>query len=274
MELIEYIQRFSVIYSILTVRYVLIAGLAFFLIWKLLGSRLAHKYIQPEHRPNAGNIRHEIKYSLMTFFIFGLVGIFMYEANRNGWTRIYRDVNEYGWAYFVFSVFLTIVIHDTYFYWTHRWMHWKKIFKYVHLVHHRSTNPTPWAAFSFHPLEAIVEAGIVPLVAFTMPIHPGALFLFLLYMTFLNVLGHLGYELFPAGFTRSRWTFWHNTSTHHNMHHRYFNCNYGLYFNLWDRWMKTNHRNYHEAFEKLATARPEPEVMRPILPEPGARKAS
>ncbi len=253
--LIEWLQRFSVVYGILTVRYVVIAGLAFLIVWKLLSRRLAHKYIQPDRRPSRENILHEVKYSFMTFFVFGLVGVFMFEATRNGWTRIYRDVGEFGWAYFFLSLVGTILIHDAYFYWTHRFMHWKKIFKHVHLVHHRSTNPTPWAAFSFHPLEAIIEAGIVPLVAFLYPIHAGALLIFLFYMTALNVLGHLGYELFPSGFTRKRATLWHNTSTHHNMHHKYFNCNYGLYFNWWDRFMRTNHPEYHEQFETRASAR-------------------
>ena len=263
-------EHFAIVYSILTVRYVVLAGLAYLIIWKLLGSRLAHKIIQPDRPPKMKNFIHEIKYSLATFLIFGLVGVFIFESTNQGWTLVYKDVAQFGWPYFVFSVVLTILLHDTYFYWTHRFMHWKPVFKTMHLVHHRSTNPTPWAAFSFHPTEAIVEAGIIPIVVFIYPLHPGAIALFALYMTFLNVLGHLGYELFPAGFTRSKFTFWHNTSTHHNMHHRYFNCNYGLYFNWWDRLMKTNHERYHEAFEEVAgrerVTAPAPAPIAPASP--------
>jgi len=40
-------------------------------------------------------------------------------------------------------------------------MHHKKLFRWFHLVHHQSTNPSPWAAYAFHPLEAVVEAGII-----------------------------------------------------------------------------------------------------------------
>ncbi|MGL1488967.1 sterol desaturase family protein, partial [Vibrio parahaemolyticus] len=46
-------------------------------------------------------------------------------------------------------------------------MHNKRIFKYVHLVHHHSTNPSPWAAYAFHPLEAVVEVGITVIFYFT-----------------------------------------------------------------------------------------------------------
>ena len=54
-----------------------------------------------------------------------------------------------------------ILLHDTYFYWAHRAMHHPKIYRHVHLVHHLSQNPSPWAAFAFHPFEAVIEAGIV-----------------------------------------------------------------------------------------------------------------
>lgn len=66
-----------------------------------------------------------------------------------------------------------------------------------------------------------------------------------------NVMGHLGFELFPKYFTRHWFGQWLNSSTHHNMHHRYVNCNYGLYLNLWDRLMKTNHDKYHDTFDEV-----------------------
>jgi len=37
------------------------------------------------------------------------------------------------------------------------------------------------------------------------------------------------------------------------MHHRYTKCNYGLYFNFWDRLMGTNHKQYHEMFDEVAS---------------------
>jgi sterol desaturase/sphingolipid hydroxylase (fatty acid hydroxylase superfamily) len=35
------------------------------------------------------------------------------------------------------------------------------------------------------------------------------------------------------------------------MHHRYVNYNYGLYFNIWDRLMGTNHPRYEEEYARL-----------------------
>jgi sterol desaturase/sphingolipid hydroxylase (fatty acid hydroxylase superfamily) len=134
-------------------------------------------------------------------------------------------------------------------------MHWRPLFKIAHKTHHLSTNPTPFAAYAFHPIEAVVEIGIIPLISFTMPYHPVALAAFSIYAIILNVTGHLGFELFPKGFASHRIFKWHNTSTHHNMHHRLVKCNYGLYFNIWDRLMKTNHPEYEKSFDGVIEKR-------------------
>jgi Delta7-sterol 5-desaturase len=234
-------------------RYLIIAGLAYavFYIWK-------KEYWKPKKIqaafPKPSQVQMEIVFSLSTFIIFGLTGIFITWLNSKGYGQIYFDISEYGLGYLVLSVFLSLVIHDTYFYWTHRFMHMKGVYKIFHKVHHLSHNPSPWAAFSFHPLEAIVEAGILPVLIFVIPIHPLAILAFLLVMTVMNVIGHLGYEIFPSGYTKHWFGKWNNTSTHHNMHHRLVKCNYGLYFNWWDQLMGTNHARYHEQFEDKASA--------------------
>ena len=129
-------------------------------------------------------------------------------------------------------------------------MHWKPVYRYVHKVHHQSTNPTPWAAFSFHPFEAIIEALVIPITFLVMPIHPIVIIGFATFSNVINVLGHLGYEYFPKGFTQGKF-WWVNTPTHHNMHHERFNYNYGFYFNFWDRIMGTNHKRYEEMFDRI-----------------------
>jgi sterol desaturase/sphingolipid hydroxylase (fatty acid hydroxylase superfamily) len=83
-----------------------------------------------------------------------------------------------------------------------------------------------------------------------LPTHPLAAGLWLFYMTFMNVAGHLGYEFLPRGFASHRVFRWHNTPLHHNMHHSRVHCNFGLYFNLWDRLMGTNHPHYEDEYER------------------------
>src|SRR5262249_3233016 len=80
-----------------------------------------------------------------------------------------------------------------------RAMHHPRVFRWMYRVHHRSHNPSPWAAYAFAPSEALVHAAFVPLVTLVMPVNGWALFAFLGFMIARNVLGHLGVELFPAG---------------------------------------------------------------------------
>lgn len=241
-------------YLLLSIRYILFSGIAYLVFWYWKKDRFLPHRIQKK-LPNSDKIFSEIKYSFSTFLIFSLVGVGIFTARKLGYTKIYTDINEFGYAYFFLSIALALLFHDAYFYFTHRLMHHKLFFKAVHSVHHNSTNPSPFAAFSFHPLEAIVEAGILPILVFTMPLHPLAILAFLLAMTGLNVLGHLGIELYPSNFVVNKWTGWNNTSFHHNMHHQKFNCNYGLYFNWWDKLFHTNHKDYIDEFIRITELR-------------------
>jgi sterol desaturase/sphingolipid hydroxylase (fatty acid hydroxylase superfamily) len=76
------------------------------------------------------------------------------------------------------------------------------VFGIVHRVDHLSTNPTPWTAYSFHPIESMVQAGAVVLIIFVLPMHPLALIIFQTVSTAVNVYGHCGYELYPPHWSR------------------------------------------------------------------------
>ncbi|MEO6039199.1 MAG: sterol desaturase family protein, partial [Saprospiraceae bacterium] len=147
----------------------------------------------------------------------------------------YTEIDQYGWTYLLLSVPLLLLVHDAYFYWIHRLMHHPRLYRSVHLVHHRSVNPSPWAAYAFHPGEAVLEAGVIPLILLLIPVHPISFFAFITLMLWFNVYGHLGYELFPLRTYTHPLGRWLNSSVHHNLHHEKFNGNYGLYFNIWDR---------------------------------------
>src|ERR1700749_3240653 len=248
-------QSITMVFNLVS-RYLLFTGLAyvFFYIWKKRKfwlSKIQQRY------PDNKRVMNEIKSSFISMCIFGVVVLLTIWAGNNGLTMAYAPADKYGYVYYVFSILLMILLHDTYFYWTHRLLHWKPLFKAVHKTHHLSVNPTPFAAYAFHPVEAVVEVGIIPLVSFTIPHAAGTITVFVLYSLALNVLGHLGYELFQKGFATHRLFKWHNTSTHHNMHHSLNKCNYGLYFNFWDRIMGTNHPHYEETFNNVIERRSE-----------------
>ncbi len=248
----DILLKFSRTYGLISLRYLLFAGPLFlvFYVWK---KRDLFKYKIQQKYPENKHIFREMGYSFLSLSIFALVATLLFILRKHGYTKIYTNFSDHSVGYFIFSVIAFILIHDTYFYWGHRFMHWKKVYRYVHKVHHLSIDPTPWAAFAFHPLEALVEVGILPLMVFLMPIHPYAILVWVLYQSAMNVMGHLGFEMFPSGFAGGAVSKWHNTSTHHNMHHKYVNCNYGLYYNFWDRILGTNHARYEEEFENIKT---------------------
>src|SRR6266853_1534804 len=168
-------------------------------------------------------------------------------------TQLYWNAAQYGWVYFWLSIPLMIVVHDAYFYWTHRLMHTRALFRTFHGVHHLSTNPTPWTSYAFHPFESVVEALGVVLILFIMPSHPSALLIFQTVSTVITVYGHLGYELYPRGWPQHPLGRWINTSVAHNAHHDKARHNYGFYFLFWDRWMGTLDPSYEERYgEKFA----------------------
>lgn len=233
-------------------RYFIAAGLAYLLFWVLFKKYWEHRIIQ-QKPPKLKNMKFEFAYSMSTVFIFAIIGIGIISAKIAGYTLIYDEVEAYGWGWLFISIGLMLLLHDTWFYWTHRLMHHPKLFRHVHLVHHRSTNPSPWAAYSFHPIEALIEAGIFPLIVFTIPAHKFALLFFLTYMITRNVQGHLGIEFLPKWFVHNKWINWHTTTTHHDLHHKDFNSNYGLYFTWWDKLLGTEHEKYEECFEEVTS---------------------
>jgi len=186
-------------------------------------------------------IVREIKWSLASAAIYGVpAGVVAYGWDRLGWTLIYTDVAEYPLWYLPFSLLLFLLLHDTWFYWTHRWMHWPRLFKIAHAVHHESRPPTAWAAMSFHPIEALTGAIVIPALVFLIPIHIAMLGTVLAIMTIMGVTNHMGWEMFPRWLINGPLGRWLITASHHQRHHEQYLCNFGLYFRHWDRLCKTD----------------------------------
>jgi sterol desaturase/sphingolipid hydroxylase (fatty acid hydroxylase superfamily) len=181
-------------------------------------------------------IRREIGWSLLSAAIYGVpAGIVAWGWQARGWTQIYTDWTAFPLWWLPLSVLLYLFAHDTWFYWTHRWMHRPRWFRIAHAVHHASRPPTAWAAMSFHPVEALTGAVVIPALVFLIPIHVAMLGLVLGIMTFMGVTNHMGWEIFPKALVQGRAGRWLITASHHQRHHEQYRCNYGLYFRVWDR---------------------------------------
>lgn len=89
----------------------------------------------------------------------------------------YFETHEYNWRWCIGSLVAYIFWFDTWFYWSHRWLHdidW--LWHNVHYVHHQFKEPSAFAQFAVHPVEAALQGPVGHYcVTFFFPVHPVAL---------------------------------------------------------------------------------------------------
>jgi ferredoxin-NADP reductase/sterol desaturase/sphingolipid hydroxylase (fatty acid hydroxylase superfamily) len=230
------------------------AGFAFpfFFIFWIVGKKYFKKIrIQETERASLHHFKHDLGFSASTFLIFAIMDVCFLYLESKGYTRIYFDINEYGYLWLGLSFFIVLFIDDMFFYWSHRAMHTPSLYKFFHKVHHESTDPSPLTAFAFHPSEAVVEYIVAFVLPFLLPLNFGLIIAWQIFSMLNNVLGHLGYEIYPKGWVKFPILKFKTASTHHNMHHQLFNGNYALYFTWWDKWMGTEFKDYEARHEQI-----------------------
>ena len=143
------------------------------------------------------------------------------------------------------ALFLLIPIWSSgHFYWIHRAIHWPPLYKAVHSLHHRNVNIGPWSGISMHPVEHVIYFSSV-LIHFVLASHP-IHFFFHMYLEVLNpAASHSGYDgLVIKGRKRVELG-----DFFHQLHHRFFECNYGTAEMPWDKWFGTFHDGTAEGRE-------------------------
>ena len=226
------------------------AGIA--LLYWLLRRWTAPRRIQ-QRAATMADRRRELMLSVQTIAVFGVVDLIAFALIAAGVIPISRAFDQ---GMIAVQLVALIIAHDAWFYWMHRGLHLRAMFHRAHAAHHQSRTPTSWASYAFAPIEAVFESLYVPVALLLLslfgPIYPLAIFIFLGHQIARNAIGHSGHELAWSGFTRSRWTGWLTTTTHHDLHHSEGRYNFGLYFTWWDRRMGTEHPRYHARFESVA----------------------
>ncbi|KXZ52174.1 hypothetical protein GPECTOR_10g803 [Gonium pectorale] len=157
--------------------------------------------------------------------------------------------------YLLLCVALLDYLHDGWFYWTHRMLHWGPLYRHVHYIHHKSKAPSAFTGYSFHVIEAVIVFANEVLVCFLFPIHMGLHRVYHLYTTLIHEGGHVGYELAPFIPTLAGTVMLAargvspcaalNTVQHHDLHHRFPTRHFSLYFTHWDRVCGTLHPSYY-----------------------------
>ena len=233
------VETFLGLSAIIIARYFLIVAPIHWALW----TREPKKARRLSRRdPTRATITNEIRLSTLSAFIYAFPAAIVLEMWKAGGTAIYGGVPQGAgeWLWIPASAANYLFAQDTWFYFSHRLMHHPKLFKHTHAGHHRSVQPTPWASFSFDPVEAASMAWLLPVMALFVPIHWATALVILMLMTINAVFNHAGWEVYPKRWVEGGWGRHVITASHHNLHHTKFSGNYGLYFRFWDRVMGTD----------------------------------
>lgn len=174
--------------------------------------------------------------------------VILFWAMANGHAPVLQWADNPLW--FVALFFLIPIWESFYFYWIHRLLHVPILYRWFHAVHHRNVNVGPWSGLSMHPVEHILFLGSA-LIHFVIAAHPVHVLFHLQYFALTAVTTHAGFEgLVVKNKNRLKLgTF------HHQMHHRYFECNYGSLEIPWDRWFGSFHDGTEDAHQRMKVRR-------------------
>lgn len=215
--------------------FVAFGGWLLYLITAFLNYAFLYDHMLMKHPlflPN--QLRREILYAsksipLMTL---GMVPFFMLEIHGFSKLYIHKDtqpgLQELG--YLMLSILLYLMFTDCCIYWIHRFLHHRRVYKYIHKPHHLWKVPTPFASHAFHPIDGYLQALPYHIFPFIFPLHKVLYLLLFLFVNLWTVSIHDGHYSVPNLLKPII-----NGSAHHTDHHLFYNCNYGQYFTLWDR---------------------------------------
>lgn len=231
---------YLLMFVIILFRYAVLSGSYYYLFHVVFKNKYADRMLTKK-LPSTQQIKREVRLSVYSTFVFGLVGVALIILWQNGYTKIYINPTDYPIWYFPISIIIFMLLHDTYYYWMHKWMHDYKWLRRYHSDHHKSVNTTVLTSFSFHPVESFFQAIILPALFMLIPLNLFAILIILLLMTISAIINHAGVEIYPNNSFFIELRKHIIGATHHDIHHRHAQKNFGLYFTFWDRWMKTDY---------------------------------
>lgn len=190
-----------------------------------------------------GQIRDNMFWTLGSgVFFWTAYEVLMFWALANGYAPMLTWAANPVWF---IALFLLIPLWESfYFYWIHRMIHLPFLYRHVHSLHHRNINVGPWSGMSMHPVEHAIYLGSV-FIHLVVGAHPVHILYHMQYFTLTAVTTHTGFQglLMKDRNRLNLGTF------HHQMHHRYFECNYGGLEMPWDKWFGSFHDGTVEAHE-------------------------
>lgn len=125
-------------------------------------------------------------------------------------------------VYFATGLLCVFFWSTLHFYLNHRLLHWQPLYKISHELHHRNVNIGPWTGISMHPIEHVIYFTLF-MLWWVVPVHPVIILLTGFYQGISPAISHSGFDqMILKGRTCVSTGDWF-----HELHHQYFNFNYG-----------------------------------------------
>jgi sterol desaturase/sphingolipid hydroxylase (fatty acid hydroxylase superfamily) len=152
--------------------------------------------------------------------------------------------------WFVAWMLLMPFWRNFHFYWIHRLIHWKPLYRTVHYLHHKNVNVGPWSGMAMHPVEHVLYFSCL-LIHLVVPSHP-------MHMLFNGITTAIGPAVSHSGFDELMFgdeVSLRKEKLMHYLHHRYHTVNFGESAVPLDKWFGSYHDGSPEADEQFKKGR-------------------
>jgi len=206
--------------------------LTYFGFWSLTLYSLGFgtRKFNPDHVTGAGRMFHNLWYCILGSVQLGLWEALFMHCYSTGKLEYISNEEAFATpgniARVVFWTLAVPLYRSIHFYFAHRFIHIRALYKYVHSLHHRNTDIEPFSGLCMHPIEHLYYYSCVgPSLYFKMsPFH---------------AMWNLIHLLISPAASHSGWENCMQSDQFHYLHHRKFECNYGTAGEPLDRWFGT-----------------------------------
>jgi sterol desaturase/sphingolipid hydroxylase (fatty acid hydroxylase superfamily) len=146
---------------------------------------------------------------LITLIMFVIFNAVAFELYFNNYTKLHMNHNHL--IYIPIDVSVSLFINSICYYYYHRLVHTKYLYKYIHSYHHAYLSPEPFDSLVGHPIDHTFSAILQILPMFIYKMH---IVSFLTYSSILSTMGiydHCGVKIKIFGYK----------SLDHHIHHKY-----------------------------------------------------
>lgn len=191
------------------------------------------------------NMFRTLGYAVPIFTVYEVATYWLFANDVLGFLPIAENSTGF-WVWFIVLLLIMPVIHSTHFYFTHRVLHWRPLYKSVHRIHHYNIEVGPFSGLTMHPVELAIYFSTV-CIQWILALHPLNALYQLQFAVFNATMSHTGYEKIlltdDVGIE--------SNSYFHYLHHKYFECNYGGTIAPMDQLFGTFHDGSEEAQERM-----------------------